>query len=556
MSKKFFSYELDNKPCLFFDTGLKAEANAQAKLVQAITGPGTIIFPNGDIEIWVPEGAAELESLNEVGLTEGNMVIWGPDFPGESLAEIINDPHRNKEAFELFRFWLKARITLDETEELEPSFPGPMGSIIISGNSQEYNRNSKYPVGTVFFPPAQIVKRTLDRDGESAEYEALRYIHPDLEISVWISSPEKNPESIAFSAGVILYQIFCGFHPFSGGNYINPVMGDRASKSVKETWKGRQVKETALDILRQDIREAVYIPPELAAPGLDPELSSLINRALSPVVYKKKGKEKIRVSNRPSPQEIRDFISPPFSKPLNSWFNEFDRDEFKKAEANRELFTKKNERQVKTRRFFQRNNQRIAGTLIAMLVLTLGIRGFINHQATLPNTRGLTPLEVAETYYGAFGELDHMLMEACIVGRVGRNDIEMVIAIYVASRQIQSQEMGYNFYSAQRWLDAGSPERVVDIFGVTHLSAEILSQNEETVIMKTEFTLWMPGAVTIHYNPADVSEIIHIGIIPPESHHFSDMLELSWRRDSWRITGIERTSLSARTDSFWLTDEW
>ena len=478
--------QIEGRPVLGFDTGLKAQAFAQAKLAQSILQPGSIVYPEGRIETWQPLGAAEVSSR-----APGNMIIWGPLFPGELMTEVLLPQERKKEAFDLFRFWLRARIVIEgQSSDGNPVYPGPAGSLIITRN------NSLYPLGTVFFPPADLIKRIIDNEGYGSVINAMRYVHPDL----------TGDEEIAFSAGAVLYTIFCGGPPFTRNN---------------------------IDVLREDIREAVFVPPELAAPGIDSELASLINRAMSPRQRKK------TINTRPSAESILDFIGRPYSRQLFSWFREINEEEYNKITLDRDQFRRKKERSVKTRRFIVRNGTMLTVAMIAMISFGLITRGYIRHQADLPNTVGMTPIEVVETYYGSFGELDHMLMEACVIGRTGRGDIEMVINFFVMSRMRRSYEGPNVLTSAQVWLDAGQPEAYRNVFGVTDLSLRVLLEREDLLVVEAGYLLWLPGS---YFVDLEMDIILRDDFIepPPNSIAYRDILELTIHRDAWRISSIER----------------
>ena len=519
LNRQIFTFQIEGKNVLGFDTGLKAQAFAQARLAQAITRPGTIIYPDGKTE------TLQAQSVTESSEASG-MVVWGPLFPGEELIDVICDPDSKKEAFDLFGFWLRARILLEDNPGEEHSYPGPAGAMVITGKTPAMLSlgtgipgNSKYPVGTVFFPPAQILKRIIDNRGEKAVFNAMSFVHPDLESSVWINQEGKNPESIAFSAGIMLYRIFCGSNPYTGiATAVN------------------------LDELRQNIREAVYIPPKLAAPGLDSDLASHIDRAMSPIQPMKKGGKKPAVI-RPSPEEIKDFLRI-HKKTFSACFEDPGSEEIQKISEEREQLIAWKERKIKTRRYVRRHNVRIAVVLSVIIAVFLGINSYARHQASLPHTRGMTPLEVVETYYGAFGEMDHILMEACVQGRTGRSDIEMVIYLYVTSRQRMAQETSFRFLTASEWIERGSPGNIPDVFGVTDLTTRIIFEEEDNVLIEAEFLLWMPGAYFLNLEGSvSIMSPEEITIPPPGSIPLRDVLNVTWNRDSWLISGIERTEL-------------
>ena len=513
MNRRIFEFNIDEKTVLGFDTGLGAQAFAQAKMAQFITSPGTIIYPDGRLETWQPGGAAE---------PADTIVIWGPSFPGESLAGIINDSGRKDEALAALACWVKARTIMEGTltDGKESPYPGPAGALIVSNrsvlnygdvsNAGAGEGEKKFPVGTVFFPPFRLLKRTLEAGGKDDVLNAERWVHPDL----------KGKDSITFSAGAMLYRIFCGAPPFSKDDE---------------------------DILRQDIREAVCLPPELAAPGLDPEMAAIINRSLRRTPSKNSG------APMPPPEAIGGLIAPASPKPVSSWIKPLTDEEISKIRTEQERFTKKKTFEVKTRRFVIRNTAIIAGVLIALVVVVLIVRGAIQHNAELPTTKGMTPIEVAAAYYNAFGNLDHTLMQACVSGKAGKGDIDMVVNLYVISRVRQAYETAQDsFISAQDWVDEGSPSTDKTVFGVTNLIIKTLSENNGTANLEVEYVLWMPGSYLKNDAGDSQTEAAPNSNggdneddsvpLPPGGLLTKDKLTLTLNKEEWHITAIDRTA--------------
>jgi len=479
LNRKFFRFELNGESVLGFDTGLDAKAFAKAKMAQFIIYPGFIVYPDGTVETWQPGGVAEQET----------MLIWGPFFPGEPLEEILNDAGRKDEALDALRFWLRAQEALQSGPLCgpqsipggkEPPYPGPAAACIVTGQQQ-----GTFPAGTVFFPPARLLKRYL----EGAEAE--RWIHLDLQ----------GAEAVSFSAAAMLYRVFCGVPPFAKDN---------------------------LDELRQDIREGVFTPPALAAPGLDPELAALISRAMSC------GKE-----GRPAPEDLSACLGP-VPRPVSSWFRPLTEEERSRLRAEQEHYSSRKTRAVKTRRFMSRNTALLAGAAVAVVLVFLSILGINRHLAEQPNTRGMSPVEVIDAYYAAFSALDPIMMRACVTGRAGRRDIEMVANLFAVSRIRQAFEIELGqaaFFPAQQWLDAGQPFTEQIVFGITDLSIRELSRTETSARFEAEYTLWMPGAFFVEDGETPALE----DMPPPGSLAFRDRLYLALHRGAWRITEIYRT---------------
>jgi len=468
LKKSIFSFELNGKEVLGFDTGLNPRDFARTKMAQSIPQPGNIIYPDGKTDIWQSGGVVSLGSG-----TDETIVFWGPIFPGERLAELIKSGNKN-EALDAFRFWLKARIVLEEkfAKEEKAAFKGSSGALII------HKENDLFPFGTVFFPPADLFMCSI-----TAEIEA-EWVHPDLE----------GAEEISFCAGAMLYRIFCGTDAFSG---------------------------THTEEIHQNIREAVFLPPNLAVPALDPEMSELISMSLGKKI---KGK----LAKRPTPNAIMEFIGASVSRQVSSWLRTLDTSEITKINTEKARYIKKNALTVKTRRFVTRNRIIITVSIAVLAFVVFFVHDLIKSRSG-NITRGMSPVEVAITYYNAFGELDHTLMENCVRGKAGREDIDMVMNFYVISRVRQAYEVYSNsFVSAQKWIDEGSPATDRIVFGITDLKTSGFLMNEEKASLRAEYVLWMPD------NNEEGNTTI------PESDARVDELDFILYKGAWRISNIRR----------------
>jgi hypothetical protein len=181
-----------------------------------------------------------------------------------------------------------------------------------------------------------------------------------------------------------------------------------------------------------------------------------------------------------------------------------------------EQYKKKKTRSVKIRRFIKRNATIIAVSFIAIFALTLFTLWKSKSRAEQPTTRGMSPIEVTKAYYAAFSGLDHAMMEACVTGRAGRRDIEMVMNLFVVTRMRQIYEM---------------PGIA---FGITDLIVEVISKSSEEVNLQADYLLWLPGEYSGEENE----------LMPPESFKTRDKLNLVLQKGAWRITNIDRFTAS------------
>jgi len=470
LKKSVFAFELDGKEVLGFDTGLASRDFARTKMAQSVPQPGYIIYPDGKVDIWQSEGVTPRGSG-----TDETIVFWGSRFPGERVSELVKSNNKD-EALDTFRFWLKARIVLEEryARAEEVAFSGLSGALII------HKENDLFPFGTVFFPPADLFKRSAEAEAE------IEWTHPDL----------AGAEEISFCAGAMLYRIFCGVDAFSGAS---------------------------IDQIHQNMREGVFLPLNLAMPALEPEMSVLIGKSIG---SKKNGES----AKRPTPNEIKEFVGipSPISKQVSSWLRILNTNEIAKINAERERYIKKNALTVKTRRFVTRNRIIITVSIAVLVFIALIARDIIKNRSE-DITKGMNPVEVAETYYNAFGDLNHVAMENCVKGKAGKEDIDMVTNFFVISRVRQAYEIySVTSISAQKWIDEGRPDTDKIVFGITDLKISGFSMNENNAKLTAEYILWAPN----YDEEESVQTIIN--------NFHKDELNFVLIKGVWRIESIKR----------------
>jgi hypothetical protein len=512
MNRKIFHFDFEGNRVLGFDTGLSAQAFAQARMAQVITKTGFIVVPGGGVKTWKASGVTELP-----GDGGTSMVIRGPPFEGKRLDLVIGGIDAaggnggGEEALDCLRYWIDARAAV--REDAPP--PWPAGALIrLAEGGRERDRSEpadpwrdgRWPEGTVFFPPERLVMRCLQAEGDGAWREGAEwYVHPDLE----------GTAAAAFSAGAMLFRIFAGQGAFSGA--------DAAA-------------------VHQDMREGVFLPPRLAVPGLDAALAALMENALAPA-----GRRRGTVENRRPPENGRRqmtgsreeailfpgsftaVLGSPRSKPPAAFVRSLSEAEAAKIEEEKNQYLTKRNISVGTRRFVTRNTALIAGIAAAVLAVFLIVRSIVAGRAGLPDTAGMEAVEVTETYYRSIGTLDHQLMEACVTGKAGKDDIGMVTRFYVLNKVREAYEPGFSVTPAQDWIDAGSPAGLPQVFGVSDLQVEKIYEDDGEARFIAEFILWVPEPVDPEKAPV------------PVGRPCRDELTLTRIKGDWRIAEIKRT---------------
>jgi hypothetical protein len=579
MARGIFHLDINAERRLGFDTGLNAQAFAQAKLAQFITQEGHIVLPGGGIEPWQPGGVVE---------SGGTMVVWGPDFLGERL-DLLLGPGREERALEALRHWLAAY----------PLLPGaglwPAGVFVVL----DAGAAGLYPRGTVFFPPERLRCRCIRAEGEDLWLDAGEsLVFPDL----------KGEAALSFTAGAMLYRVFSfagakvdadtrapaasltgGEAPAvsaGGPDTVSGTMPDtgqdaarsaRLARFLGQGGPGQPVLGPPVfgpsgvlpfsgrdpERLHQDMREGVFLPLGLAAPGLEPRIADLVDRAIAGL--------KDRQAPRPSPDELARLLEPPAGSAEGvrspaSFFRDLDTREREKLREERERYEKKRNLTVGTRRFVARNTAILTGIAAALAIVIVFMNSMAASRRSLPTTAGMDSREVVETYYDAFGELDHTLMEACVINKAGKGDIDMITRFFVTSRVRQAYEFSSVTVSARDWFAAGAPPTTLQIIGVTDLDITRLAGNEDgdETRYRAEYIIWLPGTPDDEDSggivavpgpaPEPAPESAPDGglgtpggtafsaeeFIPPRGYPLIDELTLIRHKGNWRISNIDR----------------
>jgi hypothetical protein len=496
LAERIVHFEVEGKAALGFDTGLSSQAFAQARLAQFITQEGLIVYPNGKAETWKPSGVIEHRgpALTAEEGTLPTMVIWGPDFEGERFDLILKDEERQDEALDALRLWIEAR-----SAAMDLQIPlWPAGTLI--------NLTS----GAILFPPERLVIRSIQAEGDPMGDSSAAWLDGAESL---VNTDLAAEDAAAFSAGAILYRILSGALPFPNR--------DR-------------------DLLHQDIREGVFLPLGLAAPGLDEKAAALVDRAIA-------SSKNTAAESRPGLEEFRETLGPVHSRGAGSFFRALDEAERAHIAEEREQFQKKKDLRVNTRRFVIRNAAIIMGIGIAVIIAALIARSIVANNASRPTTAGMESAEVVQTYYGAFGVLDHTLMDACVFKKAGKGDIEMVTNFFVMSKVREAYEHTINtVIPAQQWLDSGAEPTESQVFGVTDLDIRNTRGDEsgDEIHYRSSYILWLPAGAGSLSGEANTELTDDPGAEPapslPEGHRLTDELRLIRHKGNWRIVEINR----------------
>jgi hypothetical protein len=463
---------VDGKTSVCFDTGLDPRAFARTKMSQSLIETGVVSFPDGSRETWKPAGVNEINGL---------MRVWGPLFASQRLDLLLEKTTQSiqttskqaaqQAALQAVAFWIRAKMLLGDTR----SASNPAAAFVCFEDGETPGQKR----GAVFFAPEHISNRCLITEGTQTD----RYNCPDL----------TGMESAAFCAALMLYIILTGAHPYP--------------------------EET----IYQDMREGIFLPPSLAAAGLDKKMSELIMAGLLLPVEKKR-------TAKSGSDILAGFLEILLDREnrvtdVSSFLNALTAEENARFEKERKGYLFRQNTIVKTRRFAAQNKYILIGIAVGLLFTLFIIFSMTKSFSHRLTTAGMASDTVIIAYYDAFSSLNHVFMEACVMG-ADKTDINAAASLYAVTRTREAYERTNTslIIPARIWKENGGELPAPNVFGVTDLDITYLAGSEEAnmILYRTEYLLWSPS----EDYPIKRSDVITLA---------------RDRKKNWRITEILRT---------------
>ncbi len=178
-------------------------------------------------------------------------------------------------------------------------------------------------------------------------------------------------------------------------------------------------------------------------------------------------------------------------------------------------------------------------TLLAVIIAVI-VCDIITIRTGKPSTEGMSPIQVIESYYNAFDELDYRMMEACVTPGTAEDDIRMAVDLFLYTRVRQAcpHVTWSETLSAQDWLESGTPSADAFIFGITDMRIQqtVMRGEADGIGYLVDYRLWISWAYSDeHIAPLETAET-------PQSmvYYCADFVTLEYTENSWRISEILR----------------
>jgi len=323
--------------------------------------------------------------------------------------------------------------------------------------------------GVLIFPPKLAAWMSeLNHDSE-------KWIHPD-----WKAEP-----AWSFSLGVLAWETLTGTDPFAG-----------------ESEEAR----------RERIRKGILPPLEVYVPGVDKDAENFIRKALI-------GPDE----SAPGLEDWEDFIDLWRGKGITRALPETEIQEHRERAIREKLKIEKN---LAARRWIRESGWKLITALAVAAAILIFVSAPLKKALKAPVTAGMSPVEVAETYYEAIDAMDSETMEECLSKKTDRGDVRLVTTVYVTTKMRQGYEHIEMPPVASEWIKAGKPDLPDGVWpwGVSDLVLTELNDGR----IKARYLFWMPPEGGTE-NPADSCSVSR-----------TDILSFIQGRRSWEISRIER----------------
>ena len=344
--------------------------------------------------------------------------------------------------------------------------------------------------GSILFLPELLVTRSIAMrsQSEAAEYtESWR--QPILPIE----------QMSSFSAAVMIYTILTGRRPF---------------------------KEDSPEALTEDFLDNFFVPTEYLC-SISKENAETLNTAL-------KGKIKFRPSLKRLLSIFKEDISEVYLPETKTAKKEV------KDTVSAKLIAK-----TKRYRYIKHHFTQISFVVLA-IVLVAGITiSLVNSELNRPTTKGLTSVQVVESFYTSLNRLETVKIEECTSKSAGKQINNIAANLYVTNKMQAAYNRGMKYYTPAQWISEGTPDRS-SIYGITRLkingvgstaNADWLENNLKIPLEGVE-----PGATenfAVEYYIVMTEDPETLTVI-----EYKDSVALTFVKDKWIITKLERDGIS------------
>ncbi|MBN2531627.1 MAG: hypothetical protein JXB88_01980 [Spirochaetales bacterium] len=451
-------------------TGITSKSFSLTKIITIKNRPGWIV--RGDsIEEWKIAGFCQYEE---------ETFLYGPFAEGRSLEELLT-----MEIYEFLPFFYSlvssvsvlANYLRDEYSKNHPDQEAPLFRIL---THSVFFLND----GGILFLPPDIMKELME----------LRPLEDKIRFFSVCNHPDRMGEkNLSFSIGVFLYRVMTGNFPF-------------LSENLKD--------------LHHMIRELSIPSPRIVRPGLKKEVLQLMSDSL----------------DKSSPDIP---LLKTWENSVKTWIDEGIEQEISEEERR---IVKETEKQKKEKAdklfqfkvFLNTNLAKIA--IISIVVIIIGFTAGFTIKNIFFRTRvtdGLSPYEVIQTYFNSINSLDYSTLSDCVIKDAGKSELQVVVNLYVLTRQMVAYGDPVPFISAKEWDKKGRPALALytPMYGMIDIKTQ-QKRDEPEPIFLVSYEKW-------YTETENTNQEITGGTINYYGSAITEQFYLKKERNAWVIYRIE-----------------
>lgn len=279
--------------------------------------------------------------------------------------------------------------------------------------------------GDLLIMPPELINFINERESLNKKLvDESIYIHPDL----------KDERLILFSMGILLFQFSTGVYPI---NYSD------------------------VEDLRDKMRRKKFLRPRWKNIKISPELSNLIEDLLdvdTDITLEEAGNQLNQIVEKGINREDLDYTA-------EKEQNRLDEEKMLRNEAIREQF-------IKHRGLF-------TGSALAAIVMIVFFGTIIGNALKPPSTAGFSKLQVIESYFTSFQNLDPELIDDVLKKGVRKNDSTEISTLYVTTKMRTQTDPSQQMLTPKQWMEMDEEERESkDVYGIYNLKIEPINDNK------------------------------------------------------------------------------
>ncbi|MBR0100228.1 MAG: hypothetical protein IJP90_11020, partial [Treponema sp.] len=384
---------------LTLSSGLPQDSFSKTDLNTLLKEKSLILHVDGDI-IKIEDYFFEGTKAGEDGIT----VFEGKPFSGELLSDILEKPSLSAGDILSLTHFSRTVDFLIKSPEIFSRDGNYIEDFTLGGGGIIISTDEKTSRTAILFINPKIFEECALNHKDSYTEVQGKYLYKGLDYA----------QELCFLRGIVAYKALSGHFPF-----------EEADTSRRQ----------------EDIFDSNYIPPELWNASISKNICEAIRSSLS---------AKVTVQVMAGKRNLTDAKAESKKRKLLESAKKFDSEEFKKVlsetiisarqndselAAARASFTKKQKSYLGAKRFLRRNKNRILMAAAVALAVTWFTKGFLDQNAKLLTTAGLTSEQTTQALYSMIHKTDVPNLQEIIKGKKTKDLLSKISALYVGSKQ-------------------------------------------------------------------------------------------------------------------------